>query len=180
MGQPSNSIARRLQHKVVSKLSNRNFMKRILPDDSLHVFDSLYSVLCHYYDEKSSEKVIKNILKLTTKLAMVFNDDKTVDKYEDALADVHEKLRALILTVSSFHDIAYSYSQTYLLQTMKEAEQSILALIAPVLSPKSSERVKHVFHHLSNPALLDALFKSESPHRAERTELIEAMEYLPF
>ncbi|KAI6219527.1 Protein of unknown function DUF758 domain containing protein [Aphelenchoides fujianensis] len=180
MVQQSNSLSRRLQHHVVSKLSTRNFMKHVLPEDSLFAFDVLHTVLRHYYDEKTSERVIKNILKLVAKLALVFHDEKNVDKHEDALADTHEKVHSFLLTVCCYHDLAHSYCQKHILDVLNEAEASLLVLIEPILSDKSAGRARFIFEHLRNPELLDAFFQADGPHRKEREELVRAIDLFPF
>jgi hypothetical protein len=63
---------------------------------------------------------------------------------------------------------------------MKEAEESMITLVTPLLSDKSLTRVRFVFEHLSNTQMLDAFFLPNGPHKADRLRMIEALDSLQF
>ncbi|KAI6182702.1 Protein of unknown function DUF758 domain containing protein [Aphelenchoides bicaudatus] len=181
MGHQQNSIAVRIQRNLASKLSKPALVKRVISDSYSDLLDILYSVLAKYYPEKVAEKVVKNIVKIVVKLALVFSNDKKVDEHEYALDDLQDKFRTLLLTVHSFDQIKYSYSQTHLLKMLKEIEESMLTLVKPpILSEKSSARVQLVFEHFGNTTMLDAFFQTDSPHVTERAKFMQIVEDLQF
>lgn len=63
---------------------------------------------------------------------------------------------------------------------MKDVEESMLALVKPVLSEKSSTRVRFVFEHFGNTTMLDNFFKTDSPHVDERAKFMQIVEDLQF
>lgn len=56
----------------------------------------------------------------------------------------------------------------------------MLALVKPVLSEKSSTRVRFVFEHFGNTTMLDNFFKTDSPHVDERAKFMQIVEDLQF
>lgn len=78
-----------------------------------------------------------------------------------------------------FLQLSHSYSSNFLITQLEAAEQAILALTEPTLSEKTSGRVRFVFKHLSEPALLDALFLPNGSLAAQRAKLIQALEDSP-
>jgi hypothetical protein len=67
-----------------------------------------------------------------------------------------------------------------LLQLLKETEDSLLVLVKPILSEKSSERVRFVFRHFNNTEMLDLFFRIDGPHAKERAEFMEVIAELQF
>ena len=60
-GSSKNSISKRIQHKVASKLSTRTVVGRLMPEDSLRLIDALHAVLISYYPQRVAEKVNDSI-----------------------------------------------------------------------------------------------------------------------
>jgi hypothetical protein len=65
----------------------------------------MHSILSHYHSTQIADKVIKNIVKIVVKLALVFSDEKQLDEHEHALDDLQDKFRTLLLTIHSFDQV---------------------------------------------------------------------------
>lgn len=63
---------------------------------------------------------------------------------------------------------------------ISETEESMLTLIKPILSEKSSSRVRFVFEHFGNTTMLDEFFQAGNLHVAERAKFMQAVEDLQF
>jgi hypothetical protein len=63
---------------------------------------------------------------------------------------------------------------------MKDIEDAMLIVVKPVLSEKSSTRVRFVFEHFSNTTMLDNFFQTDSPHVTERAKFMQIVEDIQF
>lgn len=57
MGLRTNSVALRLQKKVVGKLSRRGLARKLFPEGNLDALDVFYDVLVCYFPAAESEQV---------------------------------------------------------------------------------------------------------------------------
>lgn len=131
---------------------------------------------------------------MVVKLALIFREDKNLDEHEYALEDLQNKVQSLLLTVHSFDQVSnnykniqlsflqlkHSYSQSYLLKLLNETQESLLILVKPILSERSSERVKFIFQHFNNAEMLDSFFRTDGPHAKERVEFMEVIADIQF
>ncbi|CAJ0594952.1 unnamed protein product [Cylicocyclus nassatus] len=172
------SLSVRAQKKIASKLSTRKTTKLFLKDSIDQCFDSFYHVLRTYYSKKDSEKVIKNIIKLSVKLAILSLNDMLSKEDLERLDDVQRQLHSLLLTVVSFVKVEYSFERTHLIELLRNMQSSLVPLVSLKLSDKSTKRLEHVISHVTKIEFLDGLFKVNGPHADVLDEFITRLESL--
>ncbi|VDL71758.1 unnamed protein product [Nippostrongylus brasiliensis] len=96
------NLSIRAQKKIASKLSTRKITKLLLSDAVDKVLDILYDALRTHYSKKDAEKVVKNIIKLAVKIALLARNDMLTEADQRQLDGVQRQLHSLALTVISF------------------------------------------------------------------------------
>ncbi|KAK6728981.1 hypothetical protein RB195_006187 [Necator americanus] len=172
------TLSVRAQKKIASKLSTRKTTKFFLSDAVVRVFDSFYKVLRTYYPKKDSEKVVKNIIKLAVKMALLARNDLLSEADVVRLMNVQKQLHNLTLTIISFVQVRYSFERSYLIDLLKKMQSSLTPLVSLKLSDKSTRRLEHVIAHLTNIGFLDIVFKVDGPHAEVLAEFISGLEDL--
>ncbi|KJH53526.1 hypothetical protein DICVIV_00271 [Dictyocaulus viviparus] len=145
------SFTMKAQKKIASKLSTRKVTKLFLSDDIDRIFESLYSVLRTYYSKNDAEKVVKNVIKLSVKMALLARNDLLSQSDRKQLTVVQKQLHSLTLTIISFVqsgklsreylekirerkaqirlNIKYSFERSHLIEKMRNIQQSLAPLI---------------------------------------------------
>ncbi|KAJ1367085.1 Tumor necrosis factor alpha-induced protein [Parelaphostrongylus tenuis] len=172
----ASSLSIKAQKKIASKLSTRKVTKLFLNNDVDTIFDSLYNVLRTYFSKKDAEKIVKNIIKLAVKMALLARNDLLSTSERKQLAVVQKQLHALTLTIISFVQVKYSFEKSHLIELIKNIQQSLAPLVSLKLSDNSSRRLEHVILHVTNNEFLEGLFRVDGPHSKVLSEFISALE----
>lgn len=172
------SLSMKAQKKIASKLSTRKVTKLFLNDDVDKVFDNLYNILRTYYSKKDAEKIVKNIIKLAVKMALLARNDLLSELDRNQLASVQKQLHALTLTIISFVQVKYSFERSHLIELMRNIQHSLAPLVSLKLSDNSLRRLDHVILHMTNKEFLEGLFKVDGPHAEVLSRFIITLEGL--
>jgi len=173
---PSTSLALRAQKKIIGKISttHRSFIfKHFINAPTLRVFDQLFAILKQHYSKSVAEKTIKNMLKLSLKMAVCAQKDAD---FAQKIQLSRKKLRSLALTVMSFTKLDFSYDRKFLQKQMDETRQRLQQLVAQLLSEKSVQRVPQIFDTLQNAQLLDEMFTRRGKYHKETVEMMRDVE----
>ncbi len=161
----SKQIGLRIQKKVYGKFSNKTIAKQFIDDDFGVLLDVLHTILKDEIgDSKKADKVIKNMIKITVKIGLLYKN-KQFNAEELALgAKFRSKLRKAALTVISFYEVDFTYDRSFLVQVVNECGEMLHKLVDRHLSEKSHGRINMVISNFSNGTLLDRVFLPDGPH----------------
>ena len=161
----SKQLGLRIQKKVYGKFSNKTVAKQFIDDDFGVLLDTLHNILRDELgDNKKADKVIKNMIKITVKIGLLYKN-KQFNAEELALgAKFRSKLRKAALTVISFYEVDFTYDRSFLVQVVNECGEMLHKLVDRHLSEKSHARINMVISNFSNGALLDKVFLPDGPH----------------
>ncbi|VDP11801.1 unnamed protein product [Soboliphyme baturini] len=154
----SKSLSVKAQKKILSKIANRTVAHHFISDQSARLLDNLYKLLKEFYTKKEAEKVVKNIIKMAIKIAVLGHNDQFSPADLSIFSKFQEKLHSIMLSVVSFHQVDFSYDKLYLRKLIGETENLLTNLIASHLTEKSVQRVHMVFQYLGATEFLDFLF----------------------
>lgn len=113
-------------------------------------------------NKKESEKLTKNIIKITVKLGILSRNDQ-FDSNELKLAEnFKRKFRELIMITVSFYEIEFSYEKNYLVNYLFKCKEMLKELTKRHLTEKSLSRIDVIFEFFSNQLFLDFFFKRDS------------------
>lgn len=161
----SKQIGLRIQKKVYGKFSNKTVAKQFIDDDFGVLLDTLHTILrAEIMDNKKADKVIKNMIKVTVKLGLLYKN-KQFNTEELALAGkFRSKLRKAALTVISFYEVDFTYDRAFLVQVVNDCGEMLHKLVDRHLSEKSHGRINMIITNFSNGSLLDKVFQSDGPY----------------
>ncbi len=160
----SKNLALRFEKKIASKMSTKRVANFFIDDTMGDVLDNLSSMVKQYTgSKKDAEKVLKNIIKVTIKIGILYRNDQ-FNKEELALAEnFRKKFRTLIMTFVSFYEVEFSFDSNYLTGLLDGCADMLTQLVQRHLRDKSVARIDHVFKFFSNSAFMETVFTSDTP-----------------
>lgn len=135
--------------------------KAFIDDDFGKLLDILHSILKQEFESKKADKIIKNLIKVTVKIGLLFKNNQFNQDELAIGAKLRTKLRQAALTVISFHEVDFTYDRTFLVKIVDECGDMLHRLVDRHLSDKSHTRINSVIEAFSNGALLDKVFLSD-------------------
>ena len=163
-GFSSKNIGLRIQKKVIGKFSTKSVAKAFIDDDFGRLLDIIHSILREEFDTKKADKVIKNLIKVTVKIGLLFKNNQFNQDELAMGAKLRTKLRHAALTVISFHEVDFTYDKTFLVKIVDECGDMLHQLVNRHLSDKSHSRINHVIEAFGNGTLLDRVFLTDGQH----------------
>ncbi|KTF83206.1 hypothetical protein cypCar_00041167 [Cyprinus carpio] len=135
----SKDMAMKAQKKILSHMASKSVAHMFIDDNSSEVLDELYRVSKeHTGNRNEAQKVVKNMIKIAVKVGVLFRHDKFSADELSVAQDFRKKLHNGAMTAISFQELVEKH-----------------------LTPKSLDRIRHVFNHYSDPELLTHLY---DPH----------------
>lgn len=148
-------------------------------------------------NKKESEKIVKNIIKIVTKISLLARNEQFSQEELSVASDFQSKFHKAAKTVISFYEVDFSYDQKFLiqvnltnlsyifkssaiivplfLQLLTECRNLLKQIVQPHLTEKSLGRIDLVFGFFSNPVFLDMIFKKNSEYNEIMTKIISDM-----
>ena len=161
----SKQIGLRIQKKVIGKFSNKTVAKQFIDDDFGVLLDTLHTILrAEISDTKKADKVIKNMIKITVKIGLLYKNKQFNDDELALGARFRSKLRKAALTVISFYEVDFTYDRAFLVTVVNECGEMLHKLVDRHLSEKSHGRINMIVSNFSNGVLLDKVFLSDGPY----------------
>lgn len=161
----SKSVGLRIQKKVLGKFSNKTVVKHLIDDEFSALLDTLHSILkAELDDNKKADKVIKNMIKITVKIGLLYKNKQFNDDELELGARFRTKLRKAALTVISFYEVDFTYDRSFLVTVVNECGDMLHKLVDRHLSEKSHTRINMVISNFSSGQLLDKVFLSDGPY----------------
>ena len=163
----SHSIAMRIQKKVAGKLATTSAAKSFIDDDFSGLLDSLYDIVAAEVDVAKADKLVKNIIKMVVKIAILYKNNKFNDEELRLGMQLRRKLKMVAMTVVSFHEVDFSYDSEFLATHVQEIGKLTHDLVNQHLTPKSHGRIDLIVTLLGNKDLLDKVFAIDGKHHAK-------------
>lgn len=162
----SRDIGLRAQKKLLSRMSNKNFVKAFIDDTTAQLLDNLHrltrSLSGH---KKDADKMVKNIIKIVIKIGILYRNDQF--NHDELMLAEHfkKKFHSLAMTVISFYEVDFSYDRQFLVHSLTECSSMLKQLVGRHLTDKSVSRIDYIFQFFSTPNYLDEVFKGDGEHR---------------
>ncbi|KAG5683662.1 hypothetical protein PVAND_012929 [Polypedilum vanderplanki] len=167
-------IGLRAQKKILSRMASKNVAKVFIDETSANLLDNLYRLTKQQYgNKKDAEKLVKNIIKIVIKLAILqknncFSEDET--KKTDTF---YQKFLKLQMTIISFFEVDFSFDLHYLQKLINEVHQLLKEIVKNHLTDKSLTRIDEIFNSFSDPQFLESIFKPDGPQRETMAKICE-------
>lgn len=155
----SKSLAIQAEKKFLSKMAGRSVAHLFIDETSSEVLDELYRVSKAYtHSRTQAQRVIKDLIKVAVKVAVLHRSGCFGPGELDVATRFRQKLRQGAMTALSFGEVAFTFEAAVLAGLLAQCRDMLLELVAGHLTPKSHDRIRHVFDHFSDPGLLTALY----------------------
>ena len=173
----SKSLGLRIQKKVLGKLSNKAIAKAFIDDNMAQLLDTMHTILkAELGDTKKSDKVIKNLIKITVKIGLLYKNSQFSQEELAIGIKVRTKLHHAALTVISFCQVDFSYDRAFLVKLVGEISEMLHRLVNRHLTAKSHQRIDSVMQALSNGDTLDKVFVSGGVYHDHLKVISEAFD----
>lgn len=155
----SKSLALQAEKKLLSKMAGRSVAHLFIDETSSEVLDELYRVSKEYtHSRPQAQRVIKDLIKVAVKVAVLHRSGCFGPGELALAARFREKLHQGAKTALSFGEVDFTFEAAVLAGLLTECRDVLLELVAHHLTPKSHNRIRHVFDHFSDTGLLTALY----------------------
>ncbi|KAM9293837.1 tumor necrosis factor alpha-induced protein 8-like protein 2 [Gastrophryne carolinensis] len=164
----SKDLALQAQKKILSRMASKSMVNMFIDETSSEVLDELYRVSKEYTKNKAeSQKVIKNLIKIAVKIGVLYRHNRFSPEELVLAEDFKNKLHTGAMTAISFYEVDFTYEKDVLPNILTECKNLLLRLVDKHLTPKSHDRIQHVFNHFANREMLSQLYEpngSMKPH----------------
>lgn len=170
----SKNLSLRIQKKIAGKFSTKSMAKNFIDDEFSKLLDLLHFMVMQEMGEQKAEKLIKNLIKLTVKIGILYKNSQFNDEELQLGVTLRKKLRTATLTVISFYEVDFTYDRTFLVNLVEEIGTICHKLVQRHLTPKSHGRIDMVISVFSNEELLDKVFVTDGQYRDKLPQISQA------
>lgn len=166
------NISLQAQKNIIGKIQNA--AKMLLDDNTTRLLDNLYDLTTlHLGSKKDSEKLLKNIIKIATKFAILQKNDVFSEEETIKLSILYQKFSKLQLTVISFFENEHFFDLNFVKNLINEINYLTKESLQKHLSEKSMKSIDNIFETIGNIAFLEAAFRTEpSPMRKIMAKIV--------
>uniref|UniRef100_A0A667WL47 Tumor necrosis factor, alpha-induced protein 8-like 2a n=2 Tax=Myripristis murdjan TaxID=586833 RepID=A0A667WL47_9TELE len=154
------------QKKLLSRMASKSTVQLFIDDTSSEILDELYRVSKeHSGNRTEAHKVVKDLVKVVVKVAVLFRHERFNAEELAVAQEFRSKLHQGAMTAISFHEVDFTFDRVVLEELLCGCRDLLLRLVSRHLTAKSLGRIRHVFGHYSDPALLSGLYRPDGPLR---------------
>ena len=161
-------ISLKAQKKILSRMSNKNVAKVFIDENSASLLDNLYKLTKQQFgNKKDAEKLIKNIIKIVIKLAVLQKNNCFSEEETKKTETFYQKFVKLQMSIISFFEVDFSFDLVYLQKLITEVHNLLKEIVKEHLSEKSINRIDEIFESFNDSQFLNEMFRQDekAPHR---------------
>nr|AFO64914.1 tumor necrosis factor alpha-induced protein 8-like protein 2 [Oplegnathus fasciatus]AHA43766.1 tumor necrosis factor, alpha-induced protein 8-like 2 [Oplegnathus fasciatus] len=175
----SKDMAMKVQKKVLSSMATKNSVQMFIDDTTSEILDELYRISKEYSGNKTeAQKVIKDLVKIAVKIGVLFKNNRFSTEELGVAQDFKRKLHQGAMTAISFYEVDFTFDNAVMEELLTSCRDLLLKLVNNHLTPKSHNRINHVFNHYSNPELLTKLYDPNGPFKPNLTKICKGLNKL--
>lgn len=173
------NLGLRVQKKMLGKMTSKKIAKVFIDDTMGELLDHVYK-LCKEYkqNKKDAEKLIKNIIKVTVKIGILYRNDQFNDEEMKIAEAFRKKFRTMIMTFVSFCEVDFTFDKNFLVGALDDCSVLLTKLVARHLTDKSQGRIDYVFGFFQDGAFMDTLFDPNSPLKPHLSVIVAGLNKL--
>ncbi|KAL3280103.1 hypothetical protein HHI36_017609 [Cryptolaemus montrouzieri] len=147
-------------------MAGKNIARAFIDDVTASLLDNLYRLAKQYSNnKKESEKLVKNIIKIVIKLAVLHRNNMFGAEEIKQAEKFKNRFRGAAMAIISFYEVDFSYDRPYLTSALKECHSCLRSIVEAHLTDKSLSRIDSVFNFFTDERFLDSVFKRDSEYR---------------
>lgn len=159
-------IGLRAQKKILSRMASKNIAKVFIDETSSSLLDNVYRLTKQQLgSKKEAEKLVKNIIKIVIKMAILQKNDVFSDEESRLSTTFYQKFLKLQMSIISFFEVDFSFDLAYLQKLIGECHAILMDIVRNHLTEKNLKKIDEIFECFSQPEFLEAMFRVDSSHR---------------
>lgn len=175
----SNGLGLRIQKKLASTMSTKSMAKVFIDEQTGQLLDNVYLLLKEYLGEKKeAEKIVKYLIKVTIKIAILFRNDQFNKEELDLITSFKKKFKSLVMTVTSFVEVDFSFDKHFLSKSFAESSSILQKIIARHTKEKTKSKVLRSFQLLGNTEFLEQVFTPDSKYSPTMAKIAKQLDDL--
>lgn len=175
----SKGMGLRIQKKLASTMSSKSVAKVFIDEKTGQLLDNVYILVKEYTgDKKEAERIVKYLIKVTIKIAILFRNDQFNNEELDLISDFKKKFKTLVMTITSFVEVDFTFDKHFLSQSFSESSSILQKVIARHTKEKTKNKVLHVFELLGDPEFLETIFTSDSKYSPTMSKIAQQLDDL--
>ncbi|XP_033957841.1 tumor necrosis factor, alpha-induced protein 8-like protein 2 B [Pseudochaenichthys georgianus] len=175
----SKDMALSAQKKILSRMATKSSVQMFIDDTTSEILDELYRVSKGYSGNKTeAQKVIKDLVKIAVKIGLLFRNNRFSTEELGIATDFKKKLHQGAMTAISFYEVDFTFDNGVMSELLTSCRDLLLKLVNTHLTPKSHNRISHVFNHYSDPELLTKLYDPSGTFRPNLTKICKGLDKL--
>ncbi|KAK1895457.1 Tumor necrosis factor alpha-induced protein 8-like protein 2 B [Dissostichus eleginoides] len=175
----SKDMALSAQKKILSRMATKSSVQMFIDDTTSEILDELYRVSKGHSGNKSeAQKVIKDLVKIAVKIGLLFRNNRFNTEELGIATDFKKKLHQGAMTAISFYEVDFTFDNGVMSELLTSCRDLLLKLVNTHLTPKSHNRINHVFNHYSDPELLTKLYDPSGIFRPNLTKICKGLDKL--
>ena len=166
-------IGLRAQKKILSRMASKNIAKVFIDETTSSLLDNVYRLTKQQLgSKKDAEKLVKNIIKIVIKLAILQKNDVFSEEETRKTNTFYQKFLKLQMSIISFFEVDFSFDLVYLQKLISEVHQLLKEIVSHHLSDKSLNKIDEIFASFNDPQFLESIFKTDSPQRETMGKIV--------
>eukprot|EP00054_Salpingoeca_dolichothecata_P018005 m.109581 g.109581 ORF g.109581 m.109581 type:complete len:197 (-) comp22690_c0_seq1:100-690(-) len=159
----SKSLGLRFQKKLLGmSVKSKGAAKNFIDDTSGELLDNFYDLAQRYTDDtKRAKKLIKDLIKIAVKVGLLYRHNQFDEKELGIGLTFRKKFKMAALTMISYHQVAFTYDESFLTDILDEIRRLLHSQVARHLTSKSKGRIDNVFGFFAKGEVLTALYTNE-------------------
>lgn len=178
-GFKAKDIGLRAQKKILSRMSTKSVAKVFIDENSASLLDNVYRLTKqHFGNKKDAEKLVKNIIKIVIKIAILNKNNCFSDEESKKTNIFYQKFLKLQMSIISFFEVDFSFDLPYLQKLIKEIHLLLKDIVKNHLTEKSITRIDEIFESFNDPKFLIDMFRKDGPHKEVMEKICEDLNKL--
>lgn len=175
----SKGLGLRIQKKLASTMSTKSVAKVFIDEQTGQLLDNVFLLVKEYTgDKKQAEKIIKYLIKVTIKIAILFRNDQFNNDELDLISDFKKKFKTLVMTITSFVEVDFTFDKHFLSKLFAESSSILQRVISRHTKEKTKGKVLHVFQLLGNTEFLEKVFTPDSKYSPIMAKIAQQLDDL--
>lgn len=147
-------------------MASKNMAKVFIDETSSSLLDNVYRLTKQQLgNKKEAEKLVKNIIKIVIKMAILQKNDVFNDEESRLSTTFYQKFLKLQMSIISFFEVDFSFDLAYLQKLIGECHATLMDIVRNHLTEKNLKKIDEIFECFSQPEFLEAMFRVDSSHR---------------
>lgn len=166
-------IGLRAQKKILSRMASKSIAKVFIDETTSSLLDNVYRLTKQQFgSKKEAEKLVKNIIKIVIKLAILQKNDVFSEDETKKTNTFYQKFLKLQMSIISFFEVDFSFDLVYLQKLITEVHHLLKEIVKNHLTDKNLNKIDEIFYSFNNPQFLESVFKADSPHREVMEKIV--------